>query len=71
MAGSILFYRLRIPAAYKYLLMGFAISQFASALAFAIAAAFGQNARGPVSYSNTIFFLLASIVWTRVYLADA
>jgi len=71
MAGSILFYRLRIPAAYKYLLMGFAISQFAAAFAFAVAAAFGQNARVPVSYSYGIFFLLALIVWTRVYLADA
>jgi hypothetical protein len=71
MAGSILFYRLRIPAAYKYLLMGFAISQFAAALAFAVAAVFGQNARVPASYSQTIFFLLAFIVWTRVYLVDA
>ena len=71
MSGSILFYRLRIPATYKYLMIGFAISQFAAALAFAIAAAFGQNARVPVNYSQTIFFLLALIVWTRVYLADA
>jgi hypothetical protein len=71
MTGSILFYRLRIPAAYKYLLMGFAISQFAAALAFAVAAVFGQNARVPASYSQTIFFLLAFIVWTRVYLVDA
>jgi hypothetical protein len=71
MSGSILFYRLHIPTAYKYLLMGFAISQFAAALVFAVAAAFGQNARIAVSYSITIFFLLALIIWTRVYLADA
>src|SRR5262249_6343711 len=68
MSGSILFYRLHIPIAYKYLLMGFAISQFAAALGFAIAAAFGQNMRALVSYSNILFFLLALIVWTRGYL---
>jgi hypothetical protein len=68
MSGSILFYRLHIPIAYKYLLIGFAISQFAVALGFAIAAAFGQDMRVPVSYSNALFFLLALIVWTRGYL---
>jgi hypothetical protein len=68
MSGSILFYRLHIPIAYKYLLIGFAISQFAVALGFAIAAAFGQNMRGPVTYFNGLFFLLALIVWTRGYL---
>lgn len=67
MAGSILFYRLQIPPAYKYLLLGFLTSQFAVALGFAILATFGEKARVPVSYSNQVFFLLALIIWTRVY----
>ena len=53
MAGSILFYRLQIPPAYKYLLLGFLTSQFAVALGFAVLATFGEKARVPVSYSNT------------------
>ncbi len=70
MSGSILFYRLHIPTAYKHLLLGFAISQFAAALAFAVSAAFGQNTRVFVSLSNSVFFLLALIMWTRVYSPD-
>lgn len=70
MAGSILFYRLQIPPAHKYLLLGFLISQFAVALAFAVLATFGEKARVPVSYSYQVFFLLALIIWTRVYLTD-
>jgi hypothetical protein len=70
MSGSILFYRLHIPAAYKYLLLGFLTSQFAVALGLAVLATFGQKARVPIAYSNSVFFLLALVVWTRVYSAD-
>ena len=70
MSGSILFYRLHIPAAYKYLLLGFLTSQFAVALGLAVLATFGQRARVPIAYSNTVFFLLALVIWTRVYSAD-
>jgi hypothetical protein len=70
MSGSILFYRLHIPSAYKYLLLGFLTSQFALALGLAILATFGQRARVPVTYSNAIFFLIALIIWTRGYLTD-
>jgi hypothetical protein len=70
MSGSILFYRLHIPASYKYLLVGFLVSQFAVALGFAIMAAFGQETRVLLSSWNSTFFLLALIIWTRVYWAD-
>lgn len=70
MSGSILFYRLHIPAAYKYLLLGFLTSQFAVALGLAVLATFGQKARVPIAYSNSVFFLLALVIWTRVYSAD-
>jgi len=70
MSGSILFYRLQITGAYKFLILGFLVSQLPLALGFAIMAAFGQKARIPLSYFNSIFFLLALIVWTRVYWAD-
>jgi len=70
MSGSILFYRLQITGAYKFLILGFLVSQLPLALGFAIMAAFGQKARIPLSYFNSIFFLLALIVWIRVYFAD-
>ncbi|PYV39272.1 MAG: hypothetical protein DMG06_23615 [Acidobacteria bacterium] len=70
MSGSILFYRLQITGAYKFLMSGFLLSQLPLALGFAIVAAFGQKARIPLSYFNSAFFLLALIVWIRVYSAD-
>lgn len=70
MSGSILFYRLQITGAYKFLILGFLLSQLPLALGFAIMAALGQKARIPLSYFNSAFFLLALIVWIRVYLAD-
>ncbi|PYV84695.1 MAG: hypothetical protein DMG05_24145 [Acidobacteria bacterium] len=70
MSGSILFYRLQITGAYKFLILGFLVSQLPLALGFAIVAAFGQKARIPLSYFNSAFFLLALIVWIRVYFAD-
>jgi hypothetical protein len=70
MSGSILFYRLHIPAAYKYLLLGFLTSQFAVALGLAVLATFGEQASVPISYSNSVFFLLALVIWTRVYSGD-
>jgi hypothetical protein len=70
MSGSILFYRLHIVAAYKYLLLGFLTSQFAVALGLAVLATFGESARVPIGYSNAVFFLLALVIWTRVYSVD-
>ncbi len=67
MAGSILYYRLTITLPHKYLILGFFVSHFPMALGFALMAAFGQDSRVPASYFNSIFFLLALLVWTRVY----
>ena len=71
MSGSVLYYRLHVSTAYKYLLLGFLTSQFALALGLAVLATFGESARVPVAYSNTIFFLIALLVWTRAYLSDS
>jgi len=70
MSGSILFYRLHVPPAYKHLLLGFLTSQFALALGLAVLATFGRGARVPVNYSNAIFFLVALVIWSRGYLTD-
>jgi hypothetical protein len=66
-AGAILFYRLQIDPRRKFLLLGFLFSQFPLALGYAAAAAFGEKARPFVSLLNSIFFILALIIWTRVY----
>lgn len=65
--GSILYYRLHIEPRYKFLLLGFVLSQFPLALGFAVAATFGEKARGAMSLLNSTFFVLALLVWTKVY----
>ncbi len=66
-AGSILFYRLHIHPRHKFLLIGFLFSQFPLALGYAAAAAFGESHRQPVSLLNATFFVLALLIWSRVY----
>ncbi|MFN8009033.1 MAG: hypothetical protein U0V70_18790 [Terriglobia bacterium] len=65
---SALYYRIEVPLAYKYLVMGYLISQLPVALGFAYVAMAGEAARDRVSLVNSLFFVLAMLVWTRVYL---
>jgi hypothetical protein len=67
-AGSILFYRLHIEERYKLLLIGFLISQFPLAFGFAVMAALGAPVRALSSRSNSAFFVIALLIWAKVYL---
>ena len=67
LVGSALFYRIEVFREYKFLLMGYLVSQLPVALGFAYVALAGESARRAVSLLNSIFFLLAMLVWTRVY----
>lgn len=66
-AGSVLFYRLPIHSRHKFLLLGFLFSQFPLALGYATAAAFGESHRERVSVLNAAFFVLALVIWSKVY----
>ena len=68
--GSILFYRLHIDERHKLLLIGFLFSQFPLALGFAAAVAFGDPARALVSRLNSSFFVIALLIWAKVYLKN-
>ena len=68
--GSILFYRLHIDGRHKLLLIGFLFSQFPLAFGFAAAAAFGASARELVSRLNSTFFVVALLIWAKVYLKN-
>jgi hypothetical protein len=69
-AGSILFYRLHISERHKLLLIGFLISQFPLAFGFAVMAALGAPARVLSSRSNSVFFVIALLIWAKVYLKN-
>jgi hypothetical protein len=66
-AGSILFYRLHIDERQKLLLIGSLISQFPLAFGFAIMAALGAPARVLGSRANSAFFVIALLIWAKVY----
>jgi hypothetical protein len=66
-AGSILFYRLQIDSRHKFLMLGFLFSQFPLALGYATAATFGETATRFVNPSSQILWVLALLIWTRVY----
>src|SRR5262249_19266101 len=66
--GSILFYRLHIDSSHKLLLIGFLFSQFPLALGFAAMVAFGEQARAVGSRLNSLFFVIALLIWAKVYL---
>lgn len=68
--GSILFYRLHIDERYKLLLIGFLFSQFPLALGFAAAVTFGEPARALVSRFNSSFFVIALLIWAKVYFTN-
>ena len=68
--ASILFYRLHIDGRHKLLLIGFLFSQFPLAFGFAAAAAFGASARELVSRLNSTFFVVALLIWAKVYLKN-
>jgi uncharacterized membrane protein YhaH (DUF805 family) len=68
--GSILFYRLHIDGRHKLLLIGFLFSQFPLAFGFAAMAAFGAPARAPGSRLNSLFFVVALLIWAKVYLKN-
>jgi len=68
--GSILFYRLHLDDRHKLLLIGFLFSQFPLALGFAAAVAFGEPARALVSRLNSSFFVIALLIWAKVYLKN-
>ena len=68
--GSILFYRLHIDRRHKLLLIGFLFSQFPLAFGFAAMAAFGAPARELVSRLNSLFFVIALLIWAKVYLKN-
>ena len=68
--GSILFYRLHIDGRHKLLLIGFLFSQFPLAFGFAAMAAFGAPARAPGSRLNSSFFVVALLIWAKVYLKN-
>ena len=68
--GSILFHRLHISQKHKLLLIGFLFSQFPLALGFATAVAFGESARAVVSRLNSTFFVIALLIWAKVYFKD-
>jgi len=67
-AGSILFYRLHVDSNYKLLLVGFLFSQFPIAFGFAAMATFGEPARAVGSRLNSLFFVIALLIWAKVYL---
>ena len=68
--GSILYYRLHLDDRHKLLLIGFLFSQFPLALGFAAAVAFGEPARALVSRLNSSFFVIALLIWAKVYLKN-
>ncbi len=68
--GSILFYRLHIDGRHKLLLIGFLFSQFPLAFGFAAMAAFGAPARELGSRLNSVFFVVALLIWAKVYLKN-
>ena len=68
--GSILFYRLHLDQRHKLLLIGFLFSQFPLAFGFAAAVAFGEPARALVSRLNSLFFVIALLIWAKVYLTN-
>jgi len=68
--GSILFYRLHIDGRHKLLLIGFLFSQFPLAFGFAAMAAFGAPARELGSRLNSLFFVIALLIWAKVYLKN-
>jgi len=68
--GSILFYRLHIDPRHKLLLIGFLFSQFPLAFGFAAIAVFGAPARELVSRLNSLFFVIALLIWAKVYLKN-
>nr|AGT45820.1 hypothetical protein PPT_M2_12 [uncultured marine bacterium PPT_M2] len=68
--GSILFYRLHIDPRHKLLLIGFLFSQFPLAFGFAAIAAFGAPARELGSRLNSLFFVIALLIWAKVYLKN-
>jgi len=67
MVFSALYYRIEVLAEFKYLLMGYLFSQLPVALGFAYVAIVGEAARKTVSLLNSLFFVVAMLVWTRVY----
>ena len=68
--GSILFYRLHIDGRHKLLLIGFLFSQFPLAFGFAAMAAFGAPAQSSGSRLNSLFFVIALLIWAKVYLKN-
>jgi hypothetical protein len=69
MVFSALYYRIEVATEYKFLLIGYLFSQLPVALGFAYVAIAGEAARERVSILNSIFFVLAMLIWTRVYWA--
>lgn len=67
MVFSALYYRIEVARDYKFLIVGYLFSQLPVALGFAYVAIAGEAARDTVSLLNSIFFVLAMVVWTRVY----
>jgi hypothetical protein len=67
MVFSALYYRIEVAAEYKSLLIGYLFSQLPVALGFAYVAIAGEAARNRVSLLNSFFFVLAMVIWTRVY----
>ena len=70
MVFSALYYRIEVATDYKFLLVGYLFSQLPVALGFAYVAIAGEAARNTVSLLNSLFFVLAMVVWTRVYWAN-
>jgi len=68
--GSILFYRLHIDGRHKLLLIGFLFSQFPLAFGFAAMSAFGAASRALTSRLNSVFFVIALLIWAKVYLKN-
>jgi len=68
--GSILFYRLHIDGRHKLLLIGFLFSQFPLAFGFVAMAVFGAPARELGSRLNSLFFVIALLIWAKVYLGN-
>jgi hypothetical protein len=69
MVFSVLYYRIEVATEYKFLLVGYLFSQLPVALGFAYVAIAGEAARDRVSLLNALFFVLAMVIWTRVYWA--
>jgi hypothetical protein len=70
MVFSALYYRIEVARDYKFLLVGYLFSQLPVALGFAYVAIVGEAASRTVSLLNSMFFVLAMVVWTRVYWAN-